>query len=620
MDSHEAVPAHIKEQLDQLPTRPGIYQMKDRDGKILYVGKAINLRNRVRSYWNAQGQRVPKIRRMTAQVERIDIITTDSELEALLLENNLIKQHQPRYNVRLKDDKRYPYIKVTWQEDYPKVFPTRQMVRDGGRYFGPYTSVWAIKETLDRLRKQFPYLTCNRTITGQDERACLYYHIKLCGGPCIGAVNREEYRETIQNLMNFLEGDQTSTLEDLRRQMLEAAENLDFERAAALRDQVQALEKLTERQKVINVAGGDQDVVAFARANGDACVQLFFIRDGKMIGREYFVLEGTEDEANPEIITSFLQQFYDDAPQVPPEILLPEEVDEAMILRQWLKSKRGADVVLRVPRAGGSDAELIRMAAENATETLAALKAQWATEETRQTNALVELQQALSLPTPPVRVECYDISHTQGTNVVGAMVVFEKGTPRKSDYRKFKLRNDQNDDFANMREVLYRRMSNWRDAQRKPGGDKWGLLPNLIIIDGGKGQLSAAVEVLREFNLLDAVPIIGLAKREEEIFMPGVKEPILIPKESPALHLLQRARDEAHRFGVTYHRTLRSKKGLASQLETIEGIGPKRRVALLKHFGSLDAIRSASVDEIAGLKGMNRELAVKVKEQLGTSV
>ena len=593
--------------------------MKDARGSVLYVGKAINLRNRVRSYWNAQVQRDPRIRRLTSQVETIDVITTESELEALLLENNLIKQYQPRYNVRLKDDKSYPYIKVTWQEPFPKVFATRQLTRDGSRYFGPYTSVWAVRQTLDLLRKRFPYLTCNRTITGEDDRACLYYHIKLCNGPCIGAVSQEEYRAGIQALMNFLEGDREPVLEELRAEMLAAAENLEFERAAALRDQLQALEKIAEHQKVVNAAGGDQDVIAFARANGEAVVQVFFIRDGKLIGREYFVLEGTEETANTEVVSSFLQQFYDEAPSVPPEILLPEEVDEALILSQWLRSKRGADVVLRVPRNGGTDAELLAMAAEGAAETLANLRAQWAAEEHRHTDAIVQLQEALVLPKPPLRIECYDISHTQGTNVVGAMVVFEKGVPRKSDYRKFKLRNDQNDDFANMYEIVHRLLSNWKEAQRKPGGDKWLLLPDLMVIDGGKGQLGAAVEALKEFDLLDAVPVIGLAKREEEIFMPGVKEPIVLEKSSPALQLLQRVRDEAHRFGVTYHRTLRSKKGLASQLETVQGIGPKRRNALLRHFGSLDAIRRASIEEIASVKGMNEALAIKLKDQLDSA-
>lgn len=609
-------PAHISEQLNQLPTVPGVYLMRDPEGTILYIGKAKVLRHRVRSYWHISSQHAPKTLRMVAQVEKIDWITTNSELEALLLENELIKQHKPRYNIRLKDDKKYPYIKVSWNEPFPKVFFTRQLRRDGGRYFGPFASAWAVRETLELLRKRFPYLTCNRVINGKDERACLYYHIKLCGGPCIGAQDSAAYRDTIQGLMDFLDGKETEqTLTQIRQEMLEAAEGLEFERAAALRDQLVALEQIAEKQNIISATGGDQDVVAFARENGDACVQVFYIRGGRLIGREYVVLEGTDEAADGEIMEQFLQQFYDAAEHVPPEILLEQNVDEARILQQWLRSKRGADVVLHVPQQG-TEKNLVEMARANAVETLTALRAQWQSEAHRQTDAVADLQEALNLPQPPVRLECYDISHIQGTNVVGSMVVFERGVPRKSDYRKFKIKEDKNDDFANMREVLYRRMSNWREAQEKPGGDKWGLLPNLIVIDGGKGQLSAAWSVIREFGLEDVVSMIGLAKREEEIFMPGVSEPLLIERGAPALQLLQRARDEAHRFAVSYQRQLRSKKGLASSLEEVPGIGPKRRARLLKVFGSLDGIRAASLDDLAAVPGMTREAAQRLKEAL----
>lgn len=609
-------PAHISEQLNQLPTVPGVYLMRDPEGTILYIGKAKVLRNRVRSYWHISSQHAPKTLRMVAQVEKIDWITTNSELEALLLENELIKQHKPRYNIRLKDDKKYPYIKVTWNEPFPKVFFTRQLRRDGSKYFGPFASAWAVRETLELLRKRFPYLTCNRVIMGEDERACLYYHIKLCGGPCIGAQDSAAYRATIQGLMDFLDGKETEqTLSQIRQEMLEAAEGLEFERAAALRDQLVALEQIAEKQNIISTAGGDQDVVAFARENGDACVQVFYIRGGRLIGREYVVLEGTDEAADGEIMEQFLQQFYDSAEHVPPEILLEQNLDEARILQQWLRSKRGAEVVLHVPQEG-TEKNLVEMARVNAVETLTALRAQWQSEAHRQTDAVADLQEALNLPQPPVRLECYDISHIQGTNVVGSMVVFERGVPRKSDYRKFKIKEDKNDDFANMREVLYRRMSNWREAQAKPGGDKWGILPNLIVIDGGKGQLSAAWSVIREFGLEDVVPMIGLAKREEEIFMPGVSEPLLLERGAPALQLLQRARDEAHRFAVSYQRQLRNKKGLASSLEEVSGIGPKRRARLLKVFGSLDGIRAASLDDLAAVPGMTREAAQRLKESL----
>ncbi|MDQ4076546.1 MAG: excinuclease ABC subunit UvrC [Chloroflexota bacterium] len=609
-------PEHISEQLEQVPAVPGVYLMRDEDGKVLYIGKAKVLRNRVRSYWHASAQHSSKTRRLVAQVEKVDWITTNSELEALLLENELIKQHKPRYNIRLKDDKKYPYIKVTWKEEFPKVFFTRQVKRDGNQYFGPFSSAWAVRETLELLRKRFPYLTCNRTITGEDERACLYYHIKLCGGPCIGAQTKEEYRDTIQGLMDFLEGKGTEeTLEQLRAEMMEASENLEFERAAALRDQLVALEKVAEKQNIISTTGGDQDVVAFAREDGDACVQIFYIRSGKLIGREYIVLEGTDEADTEEIMEQFLQQFYDDAINVPPEILLEQNVDEGRIIQQWLRSKRGADVVLHVPKRGNKK-ELVELAHANAVETLSALRAQWQSEAHRQSDAIADLQEVLNLAEPPVRIECYDISHAQGTNVVGSMVVFDKGVPRKSDYRKFKISEDKNDDVANMREVLYRRFSRWHEAQRTPGGNKWGILPNLVVIDGGKGQLNAAWEVIQEFDLGDVVPAIGLAKREEEIFMPGVREPIRLEPGSAALQLLQRVRDEAHRFAVSYHRQLRRKRGLASSLEEIPGIGPKRRARLLKTFGSLDAIRAASLDQLAAVPGMTRSAAERIKELL----
>lgn len=615
MVARRKIPEHIQTQLDTVPARTGVYLMKNRADDILYVGKAVNLRSRVRSYWNATSQRSPKLRRMTSQVETIDTWVTDSELEALLLENTLIKQHQPRYNVRLKDDKRYPYIRVTWHQAYPKVMLTRNMVQDGSRYFGPYTSAWAVRDTLDLLRKRFPYLTCNRTITGDDERACLYYHIDLCAAPCIGAASRDRYREMIAGLMEFLDGNHEEVLAEMRDEMHAAAERLEFEQAAMVRDQIDALERVVEQQKIVDVGGGDQDVIAFARDDGDACVQVFFIRGGKLIGRESFLLDNAEGEDDEEVMESFLQQFYDQTVQVPPEILLPEDLDEALIIKQWLKSKRGADVVLRVPREG-RDKELIDMATENAVEALTHLRAHWATQEQRQTVAIEELQQALGLPNPPVRIECYDISHVQGTNVVGSLVVFEKGVPRKSDYRKFKLRGDRNDDFANMQEVLYRRLRNWREAQEKPGSDKWGILPDLIVIDGGKGQLNAAMEILDRFTLRDAVPVISLAKREEAIFMSGVSEPLALDRSSPALHLLQRVRDEAHRFAVSYQRRLRQKRGLKSVLEEIPGIGPKRRSRLLRHFGSIDKIRDASIEEITEVESISPKLAERVKKYL----
>ena len=609
-------PSHISQLLDLLPTSPGVYLMLNKERKIIYIGKAKVLRHRVRSYWHASAQHSPKTKRMVAQVDKINWIMTETELEALLLENELIKRHKPRYNIRLKDDKKYPYIKVTWQEDFPKVFFTRKLQRDGEKYFGPFSSAWAVRETLELLRKPFPYLTCNRTITGQDERACLYYDIKLCGGPCIGAQSRDEYRQTIEGLMGFLNGKgTTSTLATIRGEMAEAAEKLEFERAAGLRDQLRALEKVAQKQHIISPGGGDQDVIAFAREDGDACVQLFYIREGRLVGREYVLLEGTDEEQDAEIMAQFIQQFYNDAVNVPPEILLEQNLDEVRIIQQWLRSKRGADVVIKVPKQGNKK-KLVEMAQSNALETLTTLRAEWLSEAHRHTEAIADLQEALDLAEPPVRIECYDISHVQGTNVVGSMAVFEKGVPSKRDYRKFKIKQDKNDDYANMQEVIYRRISNWHDAQKKPGGNKWGLLPNLMVIDGGKGQLNAAWSVIQEFGLEDVLPVISLAKQEEEIFMLGVPDSILLDKSSPALQLLQRTRDEAHRFAVSYHRQLRAKKGLKSSLDDIPGIGPKRRARLLTKFGSLPAIRAATVEELAAVPGMTKAVAEKVKELL----
>jgi excinuclease ABC subunit C len=623
---------HIEQILQNLPTKPGVYLHKNAQGKVIYVGKAVNLRSRVRSYFHkSANQNSPKTRRLVEEIADIEFIVAESELEALLLENTLIKKHQPRYNVRLKDDKRYPYIKVHWQDPFPRITTTRRLVNDGARYFGPYTAAWAAYQTLDLARKIFPYLTCTRVIDGKDERACLYYHIGRCAAPCIGVVNQAEYRQIIDNLCDFLSGNTEPVVAGLRHHMEAAAQGLDFERAAQLRDQIKTIDQIVEKQKVVNADTLDEDVIAFARANGDACVQVFFIRGGKLVGRDYFVLEGTVDEANAEIVTSFLKQFYDQAATIPPEILLPEEVDELMIIRDWLKSKRGADVAIKVPRQG-QQKELLEMVAQNASETLSHLRARWAADESKQTEGLAELQQALDMPEPPLRIECYDISTLQGTNTVGSMVVFAKGVPRKSDYRRFKIQSVQGqNDFASMQEMLRRRFKRMTDGGYKDetkiekarpaeaaaeNEDTWSLIPDLIIIDGGKGQLNAALEVLDEFVLRDAVTIIGLAKREEEIFLPNLSEPVILPRNSQALYLIQRVRDEAHRFGVTYHRQLRGKSAVRSSLDEIEGIGPKRRQALLKHFGSLEAMRQASIEALAAVPGMTKAMAEKLKGEL----
>jgi excinuclease ABC subunit C len=616
-------PAPLAALLDTLPTKPGCYIMKDQSGKVIYVGKAINLRNRVRSYFHSSAHHDPKTQQLVRKISDIDWIVVDSELEALILEMNLIKKHRPHYNVRLKDDKRYPYIKVHWADAYPKLTVTRQMVQDGSRYFGPYTSVWAVHQTLDVLRRIFPYLTCDRVITGQDERACLYYDIKLCTAPCIGAVDQAGYRQMIDDLCQFLLGRTEPVVSRLHGDMEKAADELLFEKAAAIRDQLRAIENVVERQKVISSEYVDSDVIAMARSNGEACVQVFFIRSGKLIGREYFLMEGTEDTPDAGVIAAFIKQFYDQTPTVPSQVLLPQEVEEAQIIRQWLHQKSGGNKVeILVPHQGPQQ-ELIQMAAENAAETMAALKAQWQADTHRQEQALSELQAVLGLPAPPNRIECYDISNTQGTAAVGSMVVFEQGVPKKGHYRRFNIRSVTGpDDFASMEEVLTRRFNRWQaaleiaDAPGKKPDAAFSLLPDLLLVDGGKGQLSRAVSVLERFGLLGKVPVAGLAKQHEELFLPGRPISVMLPRHSQGLYLVQRVRDEAHRYAITSHRNLRTKQGLASRLETIPGVGPARRKQLLNHFGSIEDIQNASIEELVAIPGITQKLAEGIKAGL----
>jgi excinuclease ABC subunit C len=606
--------------LATLPTKPGCYLMKSADGKIVYIGKAINIKNRVRSYFHADSSHDNKTRRLVGEVANIEWIIVGSELEALILEMNLIKKHRPKYNIRLKDDKRYPYIKVHWGEPFPKVTVTRQMTEDGSRYFGPYSSAWAVYQTLDVLRKIFPYLTCDREITGLDKRACLYYDIKLCIAPCIGASNQAEYRQMISDLMDFLSGHSEEIVKRLEQEMEKASEEMRFEKAASVRDQLKAIYNIIERQRIVFAADYiDSDVLAMARSDGEACVQVFFIRGGKLIGREYFILEGTEDSKDNEVLEQFITQFYTEAANVPQQVMLPQELEEARIISQWLRSKRGGEKMEFFVPKEGQPHELVQMATENATETLQALRAQWQADAHKQEQALSELQEALDLPEPPNRIECYDISNTQGTAIVGAMVVFTQGVPDKKLYRKFNIESvvGAPDDFASMEEMLTRRFRRWKAAQEtadQPGAKKdasFSFLPDLIIIDGGKGQLSRIVQVLEKFDLLDKVPIVGLAKQQEEIFFPHRSDPLLLPRHSQGLYLVQRIRDEAHRFGITAHRRKRQKMGMASILDTIPGIGPTRRKALLKHFGSVDKIRQASLEDLRKVVPENAAHSIK---------
>jgi len=618
-----AFPEHLNLILDTLPTKPGCYIMKDKAGAVIYVGKAVNLRARVRSYFHQSAQHAHRTKELVRRIEDIEWIITGSELEALILEMNLIKQHRPRYNVRLKDDKRYPYIKVHWGDAFPKVTVTRLMTNDGSRYFGPYYSVWAVHKTLDVLRRIFPYLTCDREISGQDTRACLYYDIKLCNAPCIGKVNQQEYRQMIDDLCAFLNGRTEEITERLQLEMNQLSNEMRFEQAAVKRDQLRAIEEIVKKQRVFDAEYIDSDVIAIARSEREACIQIFFIRGGKMIGREYFLMEGTDEETNDqEVLGEFIKQFYEQAANVPKEVLLPTDIEEAAIIKQWLNQRSEKKIEIKIPRRG-KKRDLIRMATENATETLSSLQEQWETDRHRQTESLADLQQAFQMEVPPNRIECYDVSNTQGTAIVASMVVFEQGVPSKNLYRRFNIRSVVGpDDFASMEEALRRRFKRWESSQEEaktPGAKtdpSFSRLPDLLVVDGGKGQLSRAVQVMEEFGLMGKFPVAGLAKQNEELFIAGREEGLLLPRRSEGLYLLQRIRDEAHRFAITAHRSRRSREGITSILDAVPGIGPAKRKALMAYFGSLDKIRSASVEELTAVKGIHEELAHLLKSHL----
>ncbi len=620
---------HIANILSSLPMKPGCYLMKDKDGKIIYVGKAKRLRNRVRSYFNSSAEGNPKTLRLRENIVDIEIIITETEVQALITEETLIKRHMPFYNINLKDDKHYPYIKINWQDPFPKVETTRRVLKDGSRYFGPYAAMWAVQNTLRTLRRAFPYLTCDRVITGMDERPCLFYDIKLCNGPCIGAASQEEYRAMISELMDVLSGKSEPVVKRITSDMQTAAEALNFERAGVLRDQLKAIEYITQRHKAVNPEMTDHDVIALARDKNDAAVQILFIRNGKLVGSDTRMLTGAEGEPDAEVLEQFLTQFYSEAAEIPREIMLPNEVEGARIIEQWLRDKRrGQKVTITVPQRGNKR-DLIKMAQENATEGLRMMREQYEADTHKQEEALGALQRELSLPNPPNRIECFDISTTQGTAIVAARVVFVQGAPKKSEYRRFNIKTVTHsgpDDYQSMREALTRRFNRWKGTlddptQVAPGKEDheetWRLLPDLLIIDGGKGQLGIAVEVLTEFGLMDRVPVVGLAKQFEEIFFPHNPTPLVLNRRSPALYLVQRVRDEAHRYGITTHRNQRTKLGMMSRLEQIPGIGPKRRKAILKAFGnSIDAVKNASIEDLMQIKGVTAEIAVSLKELL----
>jgi len=649
--------------LAQIPDAPGVYLMVGRDGEILYIGKAISLRNRVRSYFQDGAVHHPRTVAMVEKVCDVKTIVVTNEVEALILEANLIKRHQPPFNVRLRDDKRYPYLKVT-NEPFPRVVFTRFVRNDGARYFGPYTNAHGLRELVDLVRLVFPLRTCREPIDGRRKRPCLQYHIKRCLAPCVGYQTEEEYDRTIDEVVLFLEGKQDSLLARLQHEMTDAAEHLNFESAARLRDRIVAVRRVTEEQKVVWKSRLDMDLVGVARAQGQACMQVFMVRGGKLIGQEHFILEGALEQSDDVLTGEFLKQFYTartaGAPQdepislariardnqapvpeksrrankagtpaavtsaIPKELLVSALPDERATIEQWLSSVKGRRVRILRPQRGAR-AEYMRLVQKNAEQNLKAFLAHQEVQETAQARSLTDLADALELPEPPHRIECYDVSNIQGTNPVASMVVFVEGRAKKSEYRKFKIQYDRGpNDFAMMQETLRRRLRYLRretDRTDTPmerelaKKEKFNKKPDLLLIDGGKGQLSAVVEVLDELDMTGLV-VAGLAKEHEWLYLPNQSAPIVLPPNSPALHLIQRIRDEAHRFAVTYHRQRRAKSMTQSALDALAGVGPVRKKRLLTAFGSPAGIRRAKLDEIAAVKGMTPALAAKIKQEL----
>ncbi|MCK9407527.1 MAG: excinuclease ABC subunit UvrC [Bacteriovoracaceae bacterium] len=603
----------LQDKLDNLPISPGVYQFKNKEGVIQYVGKAVNLRNRVRSYFHQSRNHEPRIASMVSKISDLEIITTDSEVEALILEANLIKLHKPRYNVNLKDDKSYPFIVVT-NEPYPRVFVTRRIRRDGSRYFGPYTDVLTMRAALKTVRDIFMIRSCNfmiddEFIARKKTRVCLDYHIKKCQGPCEGLISQAQYSVMIANVEQVLNGKVTVVLESLEQQMNTAAEQLKFEDAAHFRDRMKELEIYSSKQKVVDVELRDRDIVAVSTEEDDACGVIFKIREGKVIGRQHYYMSGVEGKTDSEILETLVQRYYLEAVDVPKEIILSFDIESKTLIQQWLTLRRSGGVSFVMPE-GGELAKLIAMCKNNAKFLLDELKLQRLKQKDFIPAAVRSLQRDLRMTKPPRRIECFDISHFQGTETVASMVVFVDGKPKKSEYRKFKIRTvapaDVND-FASMKEVIYRRYKRVQDDALE--------MPELIMVDGGKGQLSSAVESLKELKL-DQHPIISLAKRLEEVFVPDQSDPLPIPKSSSALRLLQQLRDEAHRFAITFHRSLRAKRTLQTELDLIEGIGKKRAKELLEAFGSVQGVKFATAEQLGEVVG--EKTAQKIQEYFDT--
>ena len=617
----------LEERARQLPVEPGVYLFKDETGDVIYAGKAVSLRDRVKSYFQSPKNLTARTLAMVQQAQDVNYIVVGSEVEALILESNLIKKHRPKYNVRLKDDKHYPYLRVTTEETWPRVLIARAIKHDGSRYFGPYTRSGAVSETMQLVRRIFPLRTCSNNVFRTVSRPCLNYHIQRCLAPCKDKVTPEEYGAMVKDICLFLEGRPEVLRESTRKRMKEASDNLEFERAAKLRDQLKAIDEITQKQKIISSKAEDRDAAGVALAGTEAVVVVLQVREGKMIGAEQVYMSGPASQTTEEVVAGFLTQYYPVAADLPDEILLPVEPEDAEVVAGWLGRLAKHRVVLRAP-ARGKAKQLVEMATRNAMLALEELKPKAERDRERATKGMEGLAGALGLGKPPSRIECYDVSNIQGANATGSMVVFEDGFPKKDDYRRFKIRTVEGaNDFAMMAEVIGRRFKRAAKAQKDAEAtaqdstaqgsathDSFARLPDLVVVDGGKGQLSSAIEALSGAGV--AVPVIGLAKKEEEVFTPGSSEPLQIPKDSDALMLLQRIRDEAHRFAVGYHRKIRSDETRRSILDEIPGIGPKRRVALLKALGSIRAISEASVQDLTRVKGMNEATARRVLAHL----
>ena len=605
-----------------IPDAPGSYQFKDANGRVIYVGKAKSLRSRLGNYF--QKSLPPRTASMVAAAETVEWIQVANDVEALMLEYSLIKEHRPRFNVRLVDDKSYPFLAVTVSDEWPRPRVMRGKKRKGVRYFGPYGHAYAIRETLDLLLRTFPLRTCSDNKFQRHERLgrpCLLFHIEKCSGPCVGEVDQETYGRYVEELLDFLDGDTDTIVKRLDAEMREAADELQFERAARLRDKLTSVRKAIEKQEIVADRNEDLDVIGITDDDLEAAVQVFFVRRGRVVGRKGFIVDKVEDLTSDELVSNVLEGLYYEEPPagLPKQVLVPELPDDPDLYQRWLSECRGSAVQIRVPQRGGKRV-LQETVTRNAKEELTRHRLRRASDHNSRARALNELQDHLGLPNPPLRIECYDMSHIQGSDYVGSMVVMEDGLPRKSEYRRFKIREvDQNDDFAAMEEVLTRRLTAYLSERRKPAGERPGKFaypPQLLLVDGGKGQLSVATRVVEELGLAEEIPVAALAKRFEEVFVPGQSDPIRIPRQSEALYLLQRVRDEAHRFAITYHRQLRGKRMTKSALDDIPGLGPTRRKRLVKELGGVNAVKRAELEDLQALSWLPDSVAESVYEKL----